>query len=77
MDTFEIKDEEINVEDIMRQIRENIRKRRESGAYTKEMEVLYCRKNGLDMLRAEALSISDPVDYIREVNENARYRSNG
>ncbi len=38
MDTFEIKDDEINVEEIMRQIRENIKKRRESGAYTKEME---------------------------------------
>ncbi|MCE8429103.1 MAG: hypothetical protein J5U19_12030 [Candidatus Methanoperedens sp.] len=38
MTTFEIKDEDINVEDIMRHIRENIKKRRESGAYTKEME---------------------------------------
>ncbi len=38
MNTIEIKDDEINVEEIMRQIRENIKKRRESGAYTKEME---------------------------------------
>jgi len=38
MDTFEIKDDEIDVEDIMRQIRENIKKRRESGAYDDEME---------------------------------------
>lgn len=37
MDT-EIKDDEIKVEDIMRQIRENIKKRKESGAYTKETE---------------------------------------
>jgi SAM-dependent methyltransferase len=40
MDTIEIKNDEINVEDIMRQIRENIKKRKESGAYTKEMETL-------------------------------------
>jgi len=38
MDTFEIKDDEIDVEDIMRQIRENIKKRRESGAYDDKME---------------------------------------
>ncbi|MDW7726932.1 MAG: class I SAM-dependent methyltransferase [Candidatus Methanoperedens sp.] len=40
MDTFEIKDDEINVEEIMRNIRDNIKKRKESGAYTKEMEAL-------------------------------------
>lgn len=38
MNTIEIKDEEINVEEIVSKIRENIKKRRESGAYTKEME---------------------------------------
>ena len=37
-DTFEIRDDEIDVEDIMRQIRENIKNRRESGAYDDEME---------------------------------------
>jgi len=40
MDTFEIRDDEINVEEIMRRIRENIKKRKESGAYTKETEAL-------------------------------------
>lgn len=40
MDSIEIADEEIDVEDIMRQVRENIRKRRESGMYTQEMEAL-------------------------------------
>ncbi len=40
MDTIEIKDDEINVEEIMRQIRENIKKRKQSGAYTQEMEAL-------------------------------------
>ncbi len=33
MDTFEIRDEEIDVEEIMRKIRENIRMRREAGIY--------------------------------------------
>ena len=37
-DIFEIRDDEIDVEDIMRQIRENIKNRRESGAYDDEME---------------------------------------
>jgi SAM-dependent methyltransferase len=40
MNTIQIKDDEINVEEIMRKIRENIRKRKESGEYTKEMEDL-------------------------------------
>jgi len=33
MDTFDIQDEEIDVQEIMRKIRENIKKRKESGAY--------------------------------------------
>lgn len=40
METIEIKDDDINTEDIMCQIRENIRKRKESGIYNKEMEIL-------------------------------------
>ena len=40
MSTVEIRDEEIDVEDIMRKIRENIQKRRESGANTGEMKDL-------------------------------------
>jgi O-antigen chain-terminating methyltransferase len=40
MNTIEIGDEEIDVEEIMRKIRENIRKRRESGVYTEEMKDL-------------------------------------
>jgi len=34
VDTFEIRDEEINVEEIMEKIRENIKKRKENDAYT-------------------------------------------
>jgi len=37
MDTFEIKDEEIDVEKIMGQIRENIRRRKEAGAYQDDL----------------------------------------
>ncbi len=40
MNTIEIKDEEINVEEIMSKIRENIQKRRQSGAYDPQMESL-------------------------------------
>ena len=39
MNSIEIRDEEIDVEEIMRKIRENIRKRRESGAYTYSEEM--------------------------------------
>ncbi|HYN44828.1 MAG TPA: hypothetical protein VER35_02400 [Candidatus Limnocylindrales bacterium] len=38
MDTIEIKDDEINVEEIMSKIRENIQKRRQSGAYDPNIE---------------------------------------
>jgi O-antigen chain-terminating methyltransferase len=51
MDTFEIKDDEIDVEDIMRQIRENIKKRRESGAYDDKME---------DIINKPLSALSDP-----------------
>lgn len=39
VDTFEIKDEEVNVEEIMEKIRENIRKRKESGDYKSAEEI--------------------------------------
>jgi 2-polyprenyl-3-methyl-5-hydroxy-6-metoxy-1,4-benzoquinol methylase len=38
MDTFEIQDEEVNVEEIMNKIRENIRKRKELGTYPPEID---------------------------------------
>lgn len=40
MDTLEIKDDEVNVEEIMSKIRENIQKRIESGVYDRKMESL-------------------------------------
>lgn len=65
MNTIEIKDDEINVEEIMRQIRENIKKRRENGVYTKDMEDL----------------INEPIQTSRKIcgtgnndlNENLNY----
>jgi O-antigen chain-terminating methyltransferase len=63
MDTIQIKDDEINVEEIMRKIRENIRKRRESGAYAKEMEALIS-----EPLQVPAASVKDDLqqnlDYV-------------
>ncbi|WP_370572421.1 class I SAM-dependent methyltransferase, partial [Methanomethylovorans sp.] len=38
MDTFEINDEEVNVEEIMRKIRENISKRKEQGTYPLQLD---------------------------------------
>jgi len=40
MNTIEIRDEEIDVEEIMRKIRENIKNRREGGVYTEKMRDL-------------------------------------
>jgi len=40
MDTIEVKDEEINVEEIMCQIRENIHKRRQTSTYDPTIESL-------------------------------------
>lgn len=40
MDTFEIKDDEINVEEIMEKIRENIRRRKEAGVYPPDPDSL-------------------------------------
>ena len=51
MDTLEIKDDEVNVEEIMSKIRENIQKRIESGVYDPKMESL----------------INQPLQKLREV----------
>jgi 2-polyprenyl-3-methyl-5-hydroxy-6-metoxy-1,4-benzoquinol methylase len=44
LDTIEINDDEINVEDIMQRIRENIKRRKESGEYTKADEKRLCEQ---------------------------------
>ena len=71
MDTFEIKDDEIDVEDIMRQIRENIKKRRESGAYDDDMEEIISKPlSELSDSHAENTdqdtddNLSDDLEYI-------------
>lgn len=64
MDTFEIKDDEINVEDIMRQIRENIRKKKESGAYTKEMEDKINQPLQPPLFSVESDDLSQNLNYL-------------
>jgi 2-polyprenyl-3-methyl-5-hydroxy-6-metoxy-1,4-benzoquinol methylase len=41
VDTFEIRDEEINVEEIMQRIRDNIKRRKESGEYHEDQKLIY------------------------------------
>lgn len=75
MDTIEIKNDEINVEDIMRQIRENIRKRKESGAYTQEMEELINKPLSVSVTCIDQNDIPQNLDYInRNWNVQTEYR---
>ena len=66
MNIIEIRDEEIDVEEIMRKIRENIRKRGESGVYTEEMKDLVDEPlqtpetGGLDIV-----NIQQDLDYLK------------
>lgn len=64
MDTFEIKDEEIDVENIMRQIRENIKKRKDSGAYSKEMEAMINEPLQPPLAGAEHGDLQSDLNYI-------------
>ena len=64
MDTIDIKDEEIDVEDIMGQIRENIKKRRESGAYSKEMDALIKEPLQPPLTGAGYNDLQSVLDYI-------------
>ena len=56
MNTIEIKDEEIKVEEIMAKIRENIRKRKEAGIYPKE---------DLSEISIEMDNIQDNLQYLK------------
>lgn len=71
MDTFEIHDEEVNVEEIMRKIRENISKRKEQGTYPPELDA------------AARQMISDPkktsgeiADELTNLNINSDIQNN-
>ncbi|HMB44654.1 MAG TPA: methyltransferase domain-containing protein [Candidatus Methanoperedens sp.] len=64
MDTFEIKDDEINVEEIMHQIRENIQKRRQSGTYDTEIESLINQPLQIPLARTEDGDIKSDLDYL-------------
>lgn len=67
MDTFEIKDEKIDVEEIMSKIRENIKKRKESGAYSEEMEALIVKPSNLSFAEAKS---GDPEQDLIYINDN-------
>lgn len=79
MDTFEIRDEEINVEEIMQKIRENIKRRKENSAHQEEGTQILCQPEGqislcqpaeqvLDEKKSDLLKWSDDIrrdlDYI-------------
>jgi SAM-dependent methyltransferase len=61
--TFEIKDDNIDVQDIMRQIRKNIEGRKSQGAYTKEDEALVNTPCIIDYTKQrDAKDIQDLID---------------
>lgn len=71
METFEIKDEEINVEEIMKKIRENIKDRKESGVYdnenSEEIEQVFS-----DISRSKEKSSHE----LESINSNCDIRNN-
>jgi 2-polyprenyl-3-methyl-5-hydroxy-6-metoxy-1,4-benzoquinol methylase len=74
MDTIEIKDDEINVEEIMRQIRENIKKKRESGEYTKDIEDIISQPLNLPSSCTAPDDLTQNLDYInRNCELSAEY----
>jgi O-antigen chain-terminating methyltransferase len=82
MNTIEIRDEEIDVEEIMRKIRENIKNRRESGVYTEEMRGLIDEplqtadtgESNIDHLRQELNYINRDWDTHAEYNISSHRR---
>lgn len=64
MDAFEIKDDEINVEEIMSKIRENIQKRRQSGIYDPQMESLINQPLQKPPASAGEGDIKSDLDYL-------------
>ena len=81
-DTFEIKDEEIDVEEIMRKIRENIKNRKESGVSPEDVLDLHCRSIGFsdrkkDLFR-EDCDINQDLEQIKlnwDIENNSYYIS--
>jgi len=68
LETFEIRDEEIDVEEIMRRIRENIRQRKEAGIYP-EGEIEEVHSAGQDQNEGAEATLLSPegrrdLDYI-------------
>ena len=57
LDTFEIRDEEINVEEIMQKIRENIKRRKENSAHQEEGQHILCQPE-------EQMSLCQPAEQV-------------
>ena len=71
MDTFEIHDEEVNVEEIMRKIRENISKRKEQGTYPPELDATVRQ-----MISYPKKTLGEIADELTNLNINSDIQNN-
>ncbi|HML26687.1 MAG TPA: hypothetical protein PKC27_08365, partial [Methanomethylovorans sp.] len=71
MDTFEIHDEEVNVEEIMRKIRENISKRKEQGTYPPELDAA-----ARQMISDPKKALGEIADELTDLNINSDIQNN-
>jgi len=71
MDTFEIHDEEVNVEEIMRKIRENISKRKEQGTYPPELNAA-----ARQMISDPKKTLGEIADELTNLNINSDIQNN-
>lgn len=71
MDTFEIHDEEVNVEEIMRKIRENISKRKEQGTYPPPPDEV-----GQQLISNQKRSMGEIANDLANLNINCDIQNN-
>lgn len=71
MNTFEINDEEVNVEEIMRKIRENISKRKEQGTYPPLPDEV-----GQQLISNQKRSMGEIADDLANLNINCDIQNN-
>ncbi|MCD4678019.1 MAG: class I SAM-dependent methyltransferase [Desulfobacula sp.] len=67
MDTFEIRDDDIDVEEIMSKIKDNIKKRRENGTYNDEMDAMI-NTTVSSTCNYEKLGIGDQGDFSSDLD---------
>ena len=70
MNTFQIDNEEINVEEIMKTIRENIKKRKEQGTYPPDIDT------AIPQLSNQRLTINETGEEIENLNINCDIQNN-